>query len=206
MKRPTSPRRRSFIAFGRHTPAKPILPPVAIAAFDPSLSRYVTRRDSGSAHPRGRGPIVRSRDDRLRIDLRAPSAGRRSSIAVVISLVAVSSARLLASSACGAGSRGRAHVVPTWLAVLQSRRPDTWGRFPWSVEGPPANARGRVELLNFDGPEFDGNLFLPSQWYPHSKPMIVRAGSPEIVQSAARRIYERLTSYLLVGTGQSSGS
>jgi hypothetical protein len=67
----------------------------------------------------------------------------------------------------------------------------------------PANHEGRVELRNFDGPEFDGSLFHPSTWYPSSKPMILRADSPEMVPSAARRVYERLASYLLVGTGQS---
>ena len=35
--------------------------------------------------------------------------------------------------------------------------------------------------------------------------MVLRADSPEILQSAARRIYERLSSYLLLGTSQALG-
>jgi hypothetical protein len=79
------------------------------------------------------------------------------------------------------------------------------GTLSVECQGESSTSHTRGELLNFDGPEFNGNLFQPSNWYPTSKPLILRAASPEIVQSAARRIYERLTSYLLLGTSHSLG-
>ena len=60
-----------------------------------------------------------------------------------------------------------------------------------------------VELLNFDGPESDGDLFQPSTGIlPEADDLA--ASSPRSSECRPA-IYERLTSYLLLGTGQSSG-
>ena len=211
-----------------------VLPPVAISAFDPSLSRYVTHVTAGVPL---RVVAVPSFDPTT-IDDEAPSTAMSRRVLIlwtVSSLGAVSLAVFLILKR-----------VRRWLARPRSFGPDLARRFAkqtaqyfgtFSVErceprdrqgegeapfetasapGSPSrnvsavaarriNSHVRVELLNFDGPEFNGNLFQPSEWYTSSKPTVLRAGAPEIVQSAARRIDERLSSYLFLGTSQTLG-
>jgi hypothetical protein len=199
------PASRSFVYRLRPTHAgEAVLPPVAIAAFDPSVSRYITRVTTGLSI---RVVAVPSFDPATLSTNQTPSTISRPAlmIAVIISLLAVSFALLRASSALRL-RLARPRPSGPYLARRFARQTARYlGALSVEREELPANPGGRVELLSFDGPEFDGNVFLPSQWYSHSKPMIVRARSPEILQSAARRIYERLASYLLVATGQSLG-
>jgi hypothetical protein len=222
-----------------------VLPPVAIAAFDPSLSRYVTRVTAGVPL---RVVAVPSFDPTT-VTYEPPSTAMSRPMLIlwtVISIGALAFAVILLlrqvrrrlERPCSFGpdlARRFAKQTARYLGTLAVERGaesldfsecEPRGRpGEGAARTEPASALGshggspsrngsvaparrirsqaRVELRNFDGPEFSGNLFQPAQWYPASKPMVLRAGSPEIVQSAARRIYERLSSYLLVGTGQS---
>ena len=133
MKRPTSrPAVRSSYRLRPIHAGEAVLPPLAIAAFDPSVSRYVTRVTTGLFI---RVVAVPSFDPATLSANRPPSAISRPAlmIAVVISLLAVSFAFHLASARYGGGSHGPAHVVQTSLAGLPGRPPGTWERFPWSV-------------------------------------------------------------------------
>ena len=224
-----------------------VLPPVAIAAFDPSLSRYVTHVTAGVPI---RVVAVASFDPSTINDEPPSTAMSRPALILwtIIAMGALSFAvflllrqlrrRLDRPRAFGPDlARRFAKQTARYLGTLSvecdaesldfSRCPPRGRPGEGGAPFEPASALGLhggspsrhvsaaavrricsrdcVELLNFDGPEFDGNLFLPSQWYASSKPMVLRAVSPEIVQSAARRIYERLSSYLLIGTSQSLG-
>jgi hypothetical protein len=199
------PPARTFVYRLRPTRAgDAILPPVAIAAFDPSLSRYVPHVTAGVPIRVVAVPAF----DPTSVHYDPPSTAM--SRPVLISVMIASLAVL--SSAAYLIQRG----VRRRLARPRPFSPDLACRFArqtarylgsLSVEhrDESSTSHACVALLNLDGPEFNGNLFQPSTWYPSSKPTILQAGSPEIVQSAARRIYERLASYLLLGTGQSVG-
>ena len=237
------PPTRTFIYRLRPTHAgEAILPPVAIAAFDPSLARYVTHVTAGVPV---RVVAVPSFDPTTIDDESLSTALSRPMLILwtVISLGAVSFTvylilrqwrrRLERPRSFGPElARRFAKQTARYLGILSVERCEPrgqQGKGEALSEPPPepssalgshggslsrnvsaALARSResetaVELLNFDGPEFNGNLFQPSKWYPSSKPVVLRADSPEIVRSAARRIYERLSSYLLIGTSQSLG-
>jgi hypothetical protein len=211
-----------------------ILPPVAIAAFDPSLSRYVTRVTEGVSL---RVVAVPSFDPTT-INDEVPStvtSGREVILWTVSSLGALSFAVFLIvrqlrrplSRPLSFGpdlARRFAKQTARYLGTFSVDRSEPRDRQgegealsePASALGSPSrniatvcarsiDSRAGAELLNVDGPEFNGSLFQPSEWYASSKPMVLRVGSPEIVQSAARRIYERLSSYLFLGTSRSLG-
>jgi hypothetical protein len=197
------PPARTFVFRLRPTHAgEAVLPPVAIAAYDPARARYVPQVTTGLPI---RVVAVPSFDPAtVSVTLPGRAISRPALITgIIISLATISSAAFVVSSMV------RRRLARPWPCgpELARRFAKQTARYLGSlaVEGSdaPAYQEGRGELPNFDGPEFDGSLFHPSKWYPTSKPMILRASSPEILPSAARRIYERLASYLLVGTGQS---
>jgi hypothetical protein len=198
------PATRTFVYRLRPTLAgEAVLPPVAIAAFDPALLRYVTHVTAGVAL---RVVAVPSFDTST-INDESPPTGMSRRMLILLSIIPLAALAFAAYLIL--------RQVRHRLARPHSFGPDLASRFAMqtaqylrtlSVECQTESLDFlRCELLNFDGPEFSGNLFQPSEWYPSSEPIVLRAGSPEIVQSAARRIYERLSSYLLVGTSQSPG-
>jgi hypothetical protein len=234
---------RTFVYRLRPTRAgEAVLPPVAIAAFNPSISRYVTHVTAGVPL---RVVAVPSFDPTTLND-ESPSTAMSRPVLIHWSLISLGALtfgvylilrhvrrRLGRSRSFGPElARRFAKQTARYLGTLSVERCEPRDR---KGEGeapsepacdrasalgshggsPSRNAsaaptqrthpHGRAELLNFDGPEFNGNLFQPSEWYPAAKPMVLRAGSLEIVQCAARRIYERLSSYLLLGTSQAVG-
>jgi hypothetical protein len=199
------PPARTFVYRLRPTRAgDAILPPVGIAAFDPSLSRYVTHVTAGVPI---RVVAVPSFDPTtIHYDPRSTALSQPVLISVsVTSLAALSFAVYFMLRHV----RRRLARPRPFSLELACRFATQTARYLGSLSvehrGESSRSHAGVKLLNLDGPEFSGNLFQPSTWYPDSKPTILQAGAPEIVHSAARRIYERLTSYLLIGTGQSLG-
>jgi hypothetical protein len=197
------PPARTFVFRLRPTRAgEAVLPPVAIAAFDPALVRYVTHVTTGLPIRVVAVPTLDS--SAVSPDRPSRAISRPALIGgIIISLATISSAAFVVSSLV------RRRLARPWPCgpELARRFAKQTARFLGSLvvecSNPPANREGRFELPSFDSLEFDGSLFHPSKWYPPSKSMVVRASSPDMVPSAARRVYERLASYLLVGTGQS---
>ncbi len=199
------PPTRTFVYRLRPTHAgEAILPPVAIAAFDPALSRYVTHVTTGVPL---RVVAVPSFDPTTFNDESPSTAMSRPVLIlwIVISLGAVSFGVYLMLRSVRRRLERPCSFSPGLARRFAKHTARYLGTMSVECHSESLKSHARVELLNFDGPEFSGNLFQPSQWYPASRPTVLRAHSPEIVQSAARRIYERLSSYLLIGTSQSLG-
>lgn len=197
------PPSRSFVYRLRPTHAgEGVLPPVAVAAFDPSVSRYVTHVTAGLPIRVAAVPAFDA--GTLKID--QPS--NLTSWPVILLEVSALLATVFAVFILVARALRHRRAQPRRSGPELARRfAKQTARFLGTLsvepEAVPPSSNGHVELLNFDGSEFDGDVFLPSTWYPRARPMILRASSEGILQSAARRIYERLASYLLAGTGQS---
>lgn len=194
---------RSFVYHLRPTHAgEAVLPPVAIAAFDPAISRYVTKVTTGVSI---RAVAVPPFDPTtVHISPGSTSISKEALVIGIIGSLAVISSAIVLVLRLVRRQRDRPRPCGPALARRFAKQTARYlGSLSVECSDTPPDTDGRVELLNFDGPEFDGNVFHPSQWYPAIRPLIVRASSREVVRSAARRIHERLTSYLLAGTGQS---
>ena len=117
---------RTFVYRLRPTHAgEAVLPPVAIAAFDPSLSRYVTHVTAGVPI---RVVAVPSFDPAtFGYDPPSTAISRPVLISLIVISLATLSFAVLSHPATSAApaARARARPVLTWRVVLQNRRPDT---------------------------------------------------------------------------------
>ena len=169
------PPARSFVYRLRPTHAgEAVLPPVAIAAFDPSLSRYVTHVTAGVPIRVVAVAILRSRNDQRSIHLEPPSVSRCSSSRLESSLagdfhsfvylILRQVRRRLAASAS---------VRPRLRAPFCQADCPIPGALSVETLGESMNSHARLEPLNFDGPEFNGEAVpavavvshLRGRWY-----------------------------------------
>jgi hypothetical protein len=178
------PPARTFVYRLRPTQAgEAVLPPVAIAAYDPALAHYVTRVTSGVAIRVVAVPAF----DPATIDYDMPSTALSRPIQIAWAVLSVAIAlfaatiivrrirRRLARPPAFGPERARRFAKKT--ARLGSASIETNGQ-PLGSLTPARRALNAIENLE--------------------------TGSPD-VGSAARRIYELLTRYLLLGTGKSQG-
>jgi hypothetical protein len=199
------PPARTFVYRLRPTRAgEPVLPPVAIASFDPALARYVTHVTPGTPI---RVVAVPSFDPTT-IDYEPPSTAiswpalfgmAMTSVLVVLLLVYIAlrqlRRRLLRPRPFG----------PEPARRFAKRTARYLGSVSVEMHGQrlePVNAHDRVERLKFGVTESTSELFETPKSYALWGRTIVKSESPAVVRSVARRIAERLATYLRLGTGQ----
>jgi len=197
---------RTFVFRLRPTRAgEAVLPPVAIAAFDPSLSRYVTHVTKGVPI---RVVAVPSFDPTT-IDYDAPRAAAGRTGVIIAGATALATI-LVAAYILLRRARRRLKLPRPFGADRARRFAKYTVRYLRSVSvatnpqsSEPSNLDPQFESLDFAALVPSWNSFPPSTWKPHRARTIFKTGSPEIVRIFARRISERLALYLRLGTGHS---
>ena len=124
------PPARTFVYRLRPTHAgEAVLPPVAIAAFDPSLSRYVTHVTTGCADPRCRGRILRPHDGHY--DPPSTAMSRPALISVIVVALATLSSAVYLILSLVRRRLARPHAVRSGIgsAIRETDGPILWGRF-----------------------------------------------------------------------------
>jgi hypothetical protein len=176
-----------------------VLPPVAIAAYDPSLSRYVTRVTEGVPI---RAVAVPSFDPAALDDTRVQKSPAEPSL--------LGWSAVLAATLSLAGfivwTRRRPHRSGEFSLERARRyaRDTTAGDLGASVIGThwlASDTHSANVGLNCDGHESSLQQSRYAKWGPRTNGTIVITASPEIARMVAQRASQRLATYLRLGTG-----
>jgi hypothetical protein len=194
---------RTFVYRLRPTRAgEAVLPPVAIASFDPALARYVTHVTAGVPIR----AVAVSAFDPATIDYDPPSTGMTWQALFVVAATPVVICLLWVSIAFKQmRRRQRSHPIGPAPARRYANRTARYLRSvsveAYEHEVEPGIRTLCVERLTFAGTESPLELFQPAKSYRLWGRTILTSGTPNVVRSVARRIAERLAIYLQLGTG-----